>query len=91
MTSAPVDPAPIAAEPTAIQPTPAPMAPLVEVARAIQPAAVTEEEIAALLETALFARHEPVVSKSDPLLPAEETPVSASPRRRELPRRSEAA
>lgn len=91
ITSAPVAPAPLAAEPIAILPTPAPMAPPVEVARAIQPAAVTEEEIAALLETALFARHEPVVSKSDPLLPAEETPVSASPRRRELPRRSEAA
>jgi predicted exporter len=61
-----------------------------EVARSIEPAQVTEEEVAALLEAAISARSEVAVLDEE-LLARSDVPNVSIPRRRELPRRTEAA
>ncbi|HEY2415829.1 MAG TPA: MMPL family transporter [Pirellulaceae bacterium] len=71
-------------------PTTTPPAKPLEVARAIEPANVTDEEIAALLETVFTARSE-VALLDEELLARSDVPNVSIPRRRELPRRSEAA
>jgi len=56
----------------------------------ILPAPVTEEEIAALLESAFSTWHSPTLPETAEPEPADDS-SSAVPRRRNLPRRSEAA
>jgi hypothetical protein len=72
-----------------VEPPTASVKPL-EIARAIEPANVTDEEIAALLETAFTARGQ-VALLDEELLARSDVPNVSIPRRRELPRRSEAA
>jgi hypothetical protein len=73
-----------------LQPLPTSAKPI-EVARAIEPANVTEEEVAALLDTAFALSVEPAVQVDEELLALSDVPNVAIPRRRELPRRTEAA
>jgi hypothetical protein len=61
-----------------------------EVARSIEPAQVTEEEVAVLLETALTAQGG-IALLDEELLARSDVPNVSIPRRRELPRRIEAA
>lgn len=68
-----------------------PPPPPVEVSLPIEPAAVTDEEIAALLETALFPRFETAEFASNLTAVEGESALPAAPRRRELPRRNDAA
>jgi hypothetical protein len=62
-----------------------------EIVRAIEPAHVTEDEIAALLDTVSVPRRNVLNGTDDALLAESDVPNVATPRRRELPRRSEAA
>jgi hopanoid biosynthesis associated RND transporter like protein HpnN len=61
-----------------------------EVVRSIEPAHVTDEEVAALLETVLSTRCE-LAAVDEELLSKSDVPNVSVPRRRELPRRTEAA
>ena len=78
-------------EPMLPAPVAAVLTPRVEISRPIEPAPVTEEEIAALLETALFMRHEPAEIVHAAVPEEDEHSTPAVLRRRELPRRSDAA
>jgi hypothetical protein len=62
-----------------------------EAARIIEPAHVTEDEIAALLDTVNIPRRNVLDVTDNALLAESDVPNVATPRRRELPRRSEAA
>jgi len=84
--SAATEPSPTAAP----SPVPIAAAPLTPEPPPITPAPVTEEEIAALLESALTPH--PLRDIESPDQPAgDASPLSSQPRRRNLPRRSEAA
>jgi hopanoid biosynthesis associated RND transporter like protein HpnN len=76
------------AAPVAVLPPPPPKKD--EVVRSIEPAQVTEEEVAALLESALSAQSE-IAELDEELLAKSDVPNVTIPRRREVPRRSEAA
>jgi hypothetical protein len=92
-TTATVQPIPpvVPAEPFVPEVASPPPLPPAEAPRPIEPAPVTDEEIAALLETALFPRRETVAFADDSTPVGSENASAAAPRRRELPRRSDAA
>ncbi len=95
VTISPVVPAPVAIAPVVTPQIEEPTAPIPVEAPApslpIEPAAVTEEEIAALLESALFPRLEAGPTSEVSLSTETDAAPTTTVRRRDLPRRSDAA